>query len=113
MFTKKPLYNQNTNMKKTIILAWVIILGLGIYIIYQENKTEGLKRHIIDVSEAYERAIQPTELEEILIADAESKNMRIENRKQIEKLEAENVQLRQEEYERAERVKEITGLSFQ
>lgn len=120
-FTKKPLYkNKTKTMKKIyIILAFVIALLLT-YSAYNFHALQELKSTLISTTQAYETAIQPSELDKLLIADDNSKIERQENRKEIEawqalidEKEARNKELRQDEYERAKKVQELTGISFQ
>lgn len=114
-FTKKPLYqNKNKPMRNKTNIIWAIliltILLLGIYTIWNYQYTNQLKSTLIDTTSAYERAIQPSELEELTI---ELGHNRIE-RQELQKVIDEKVEQKKVKAQRAdeiqERIIEITGL---
>ena len=96
-------------MKKTTkyIIWTILILSIILWYAYLTNKvriTEAKNDMLINEMNT------PTELESLIITKGHKRNERIENRKQIETLEAKNQTIREEEYEINNKIKEITGL---
>ena len=110
-FNKKPLLKTKTNiMKKTYIILAILIAGLLTYSAYNYHIVKELKSTLISTSEAYEKAITPTELENLAEELELNRVERVELQKVIdEKLEQKKVKAARAD-EIQDRIREITGL---
>lgn len=111
-FTKTPLYkNKNKTMKKTYIILAFIIAGLLTYSAYNFHALQELKSTLISTTQAYEKAVEPTELESLTIELEQNRISRQEDQKNIDFY----VESKKERAARADeiqdRIREITGLN--
>lgn len=113
-FKKKPLKNKNTTMntikKYTLILAVPIIVILLFLLIVGQIQKSILKQELLWVTNAYETAIEPSELEKAIIELENNRISRTNDQAEIDELQSQIdviVDRKKEKMKRADELNDI------
>ena len=100
-FIKRPLKTKTNTMKKYIYITWAILLAFIVfYFVLLQIQYQTLKQELIGTTQAYEQAIQPSELDELIIELEHNRISRQNDQAEIDKL----VEAKKKKAERADEI---------